>query len=142
VLVHIHRAGRRVEADGVEAQVAQIGLPTRCHEQLLGVDLLVVLGGDGTLLSVADCAGAADVDASGPRIRSPTSSTVTRTPKRDSAWASSAPIGPPPITTREPGTDSIRRTSRLVQYGVSASPSMGGAEGDVPGLSTTPRAAS
>ena len=63
----------------------------------------------------------------GPRIRSPTSSTVTRTPNRASAWASSAPIGPPPMTTSEPGTDSIRRTSRLVQYGVSASPSIGGA---------------
>ena len=80
--------------------------------------------------------------SSGPRIRSPSSSTVTRTPKRASPWASSAPIGPPPMTTSEPGTDSIRRMSRLVQYGVSASPSIGGATGAVPGLSTTPRFAS
>ena len=83
-----------------------------------------------------------DSGSSGPRMRSPTSRTVTLTPKRASAWASSAPIGPPPMTASEPGTDSIRRMSRLVQYGVSASPSIGGAEGEVPGLSTTPRAAS
>ena len=80
--------------------------------------------------------------SSGARMRSATSRTVTRTPKRDSACAISAPIAPPPMTISEPGTDSMRTMSRLVQYGVSASPSIGGAAGAVPGLSTTPRFAS
>ncbi len=80
--------------------------------------------------------------SSGARMRSAISSTVTRTPNRASACAISAPIAPPPITTSDPGTDSIRITSRLVQYGVSASPSIGGTAGAVPGLSTTPRDAS
>ena len=73
--------------------------------------------------------------------RSATSRTVTSAPKRRSAWASSQPIGPPPITAIEAGTSAILNTSRLVQYGVSARPSIGGATGAVPVLRTTPRAA-
>ena len=79
--------------------------------------------------------------STGPRMRSATSSTVTCTPKRENACASSAPIGPPPTTTSEPGASSARSTSRFVQYGVSASPSIGGAAGSVPVFSTTPFAA-
>ena len=50
-------------------------------------------------------------------------------------------MGPPPITTTEPGISVSRTASRLVQYGVSASPSIGGTAGSVPVLSTTPFAA-
>ncbi len=78
----------------------------------------------------------------GPRRRAATSSTVTFTPKRVKPWASSAPIGPPPMTIIDEGSSSARSTSRLVQYGVSASPSMGGAAGSVPVLRTTPLLAS
>ena len=42
--------------------------------------------------------------SSGARSRSATSSTVTRTPKRENACASSAPIAPPPTTISEPGS--------------------------------------
>ena len=59
----------------------------------------------------------ADSGSSGPRMRSRTSTTVTRTPNRAKAWASSAPMAPPPITTRLAGSSVSRITSRLVQYG-------------------------
>ena len=78
----------------------------------------------------------------GPRIRSATSTTVTRTPNRANAWASSAPIGPPPITIRLSGSSVRRITSRLVQNGVAARPSIGGTAGSVPALRITPRRAS
>ena len=51
-------------------------------------------------------------------------------------------MGPPPITASVAGTSVTFMASRLVQYGVSASPSIGGRAGSVPVLSTTPRAAS
>jgi len=66
---------------------------------------------------------------------------VTRTPNRENTWASSQPIGPPPSTTSEPGSSVTRTASRFVQYGVPASPSIGGTAGRVPGLSSTPRVA-
>ena len=79
--------------------------------------------------------------SSGPMIRSATSIRVTSTPKRAKVWASSQPIGPPPMTTRLSGSSVRRTTSRLVQNGVSASPSIGRTPGRVPVLSTTPRRA-
>ena len=66
---------------------------------------------------------------------------VTLAPKRENTCASSQPTGPPPSTTSDPGTSSTATASRLVQYGVSASPSTGGTAGSVPVLSTTPRRA-
>ena len=74
--------------------------------------------------------------------RSPCWITVTRTPNRAKTCASSQPIGPPPSTTSEPGSSVTCTASRLVQNGVSASPSTGGVAGRVPGLSTTPLLAS
>ena len=74
-------------------------------------------------------------------MRGPASSSVTRTPKRAITWVISAPIGPPPMTVRLPGRSVTCTTSRLVQYGVSASPSIGRRAGRVPGFSTTPREA-
>ena len=71
--------------------------------------------------------------------RGPCCTTVTRTPNRANTCAISQPIGPPPTTTSEPGSSVSCTASRLVQYGVSASPSTGGTAGRVPGLSTTPR---
>src|SRR3954454_12919657 len=59
--------------------------------------------------------------------------TVTRTPNRAKTWASSQPIGPPPSTTSEPGSSVTCTASRLVQYGVPASPSTGGPAGPGPG---------
>ena len=70
--------------------------------------------------------------------RSATSTSVTRTPKSAITCASSHPIAPPPITTRDDGSSVSFTASRLVQYGVSARPGMGGAEGAVPVLSTIP----
>ncbi len=78
--------------------------------------------------------------SSGASSRSATSSTVTCEPNRANAWASSQPIGPPPMTASEAGSSATFTISRLVQYGVSASPSIGSRAGDVPTLSTTPRA--
>ena len=63
---------------------------------------------------------------------------VTRTPNRAKTWANSQPIGPPPSTTTDAGSSVNATASRLVQYGVSASPGIGGALGVVPVLSTTP----
>ena len=72
--------------------------------------------------------------------RSAASTTVTSTPNRASAWASS-----PRWDRRRarPGCGQVGdlMTSRLVQYGVSARPSIGGTRGSVPVLRTTPRAA-
>ncbi len=89
-------------------------------------------------LAKTSATSAAPSGSTGPMMRSATSSIVTCTPKRENACDSSAPMGPPPITMSEPGRSSARSTSRFVQYGVSASPSIGGAAGSVPVLSTTP----
>ena len=64
--------------------------------------------------------------SSGPSSRSSASTSVTRVPNRANACASSHPIGPPPSTTSDAGASVCRITSRLVQYGVPASPSIGG----------------
>ena len=45
-------------------------------------------------------------------------------------------MAPPPMTTRRRGASVTRITSRLVQYGVSARPSIGGTRGSVPVLRT------
>ena len=51
------------EADTAALMPARAGRDVADKAALVArVDLIVVLGGDGTLLSVADCAGAADVD--------------------------------------------------------------------------------
>ena len=73
--------------------------------------------------------------------RSAASTTVTRTPKRANTWASShADRRRRRSRPARPGSSVSCTASRLVQYGVSASPSIGGAAGRVPVLSTTPRA--
>ena len=74
-------------------------------------------------------------------MRGAASTSVTVVPNRANAWASSAPIAPPPMTTIDAGRSAVASTSRLVQNGVSARPSTGGAAGEVPVLSTTPREA-
>ena len=96
---------------------------------------------------IPSCANtsASSADASGSLAgssRSPCWITVTRTPNRANTCASSQPIGPPPTTTSDPGSSVTCTASRLVQNGVSASPSTGGVAGRVPGLSTTPLLAS
>ena len=70
--------------------------------------------------------------------RSATSTTVTSTPYRAKTCANSQPIGPPPSTTSDAGRSVTVTASRLVQYGVPSRPSIGGAAGRVPVLSTTP----
>ena len=70
--------------------------------------------------------------------RSATSTTVTSTPYRAKTCANSHPIGPPPSTTSDAGRSVTVTASRLVQYGVPSRPSIGGAAGRVPVLSTTP----
>ena len=70
--------------------------------------------------------------------RSAISTRVTCTPNREKTWANSQPIGPPPSTTTDAGSSVSATASRLVQYGVSSRPSIGGAPGRVPVLSTTP----
>ena len=90
-----------------------------------------------TSVSTADASGSLAASS-----RSPCWTTVTWTPNRANTCASSQPIGPPPTTTSEPGSSVTWTASRLVQNGVSASPSTGGVAGRVPGLSTTPLLAS
>src|ERR1700722_18023134 len=45
---------------------------------------------------------------------------------REKNCASSAPTGPPPITTKLCGTLCVRVASRFVQYSIESSPSSGG----------------
>ena len=162
-LVDLDRAGGRVEADRLEPEVVEVGVrpaatssfskrrapgrPTATRE--LAVVVRHLRDGDaGQHLDALAREHVGDQRLR-PRARPgrgcgrPTSSTVTRTPNRASAWASSAPIGPPPMTTSEPGSgvdpqhvavgperrvrqpvDRRRRRARC------------------PGLSTTPRDAS
>ena len=91
--------------------------------------------------AIARATTSEDSGSSSARMRGAASTRVTVVPKRANAWASSAPIAPPPMTTIDAGRSAVSRTSRLVQNGVSARPSTGGAEGEVPVLSTTPREA-
>src|ERR1022692_4649177 len=69
------------------------------------------------------------------------STMVTRDPNRAKTCASSAPIAPPPSMTIDSGSSPVSITSWLVQYGVPASPGMGGMAGEVPVAMTIPRRA-
>ena len=51
------------------------------------------------------------------------------------------PMAPPPSTISDDGTSSAAIASRLVQYGTSARPSIGGMAGSVPVATTIPRVA-
>ena len=73
---------------------------------------------------------ALDSGSSGARIRSATSSTVTRTPNRENACAISAPIAPPPITISDAGQ--VAPAARRRGWSSTAcprGPSIGGADG-------------
>ncbi len=67
---------------------------------------------------------------------------VTEEPNRENTCPSSTAIGPPPMMARDAGASSVSMASRLIQYGVSASPGIGGTEALAPGLRTMPREAS
>ena len=67
-----------------------------------------------------------------PSRCSPRSTIVTCEPMREKNCASSAPTGPPPITTRLCGTLCVRVASRFVQYSTESSPSIGGIIGREP----------
>ena len=83
-----------------------------------------------------------DSGSSSARIRSATSRMVTCTPNRENACAISTPIAPAADHDQAGSAASLSCTaSRLVQYGVSARPGIGGTPGSVPVLSTTPRLA-
>ena len=84
--------------------------------------------------SISSLASGSSKDSS----RGSASITVTSVPKRAKTWASSAPMAPPPSTISDSGTRSAWTISRLVQYGVPASPSSGGMAGSVPVLITMP----
>ena len=73
------------------------------------------------------------------RIRSATSSTVTRTPNRENAWASSAPIAPPPMHDQR--ARQLRELRRRRGWSSTACPRArrsAGPTGSVPVFSTTP----
>ena len=89
-------------------------------------------------------AAAATSDDSGSSIASSLSlpsMIVTATPNRAMTWESSRPIAPPPSTSKVDGRDSASTASRFVQYGVPASPSIGGITATVPVAMTRPRLA-
>ncbi len=74
--------------------------------------------------------------------RPPRTTTVTSwLPRRRNAWASSQPTGPPPSTTRRPGTSVAAVAPRLSQGRASARPGTGGIWGELPVASTTARRA-
>ena len=53
--------------------------------------------------------------SSGERMRGAASSTETEVPNLANAWASSAPMAPPPMTIMLSGSSGVAKTSRLVQ---------------------------
>ena len=71
------------------------------------------------------------------RIRSPPSTSVTRTPNRTKTCAISTPTTPPPRITRLDGSSRVEVASRLVQYGTSSTPGMGGTNGADPAATMT-----
>ncbi len=62
----------------------------------------------------------------------PASITVTAAPSRRCAWANSMPTGPPPITTRCPGSTRLAKTVSLVKLGTVSMPGIGGTTGVEP----------
>ena len=72
--------------------------------------------------------------------RSSTSTTVTSAPSRRKAWASSTPIGPPPMTTSDAGIVSRSNASACVKKPASSRPGIGGIAARVPVAMTNLRA--
>ena len=122
-VVDLDGASGRVEADGLEAEVVEVGVAAGGDQQLVGAQLLAVGEGQGERAVARRRPGwSPRRSAPGcPRGRtrppaarrpparrpatdeSPCWTTVTCTPNRAKTWASSQPIGPPPRTTSEPG---------------------------------------
>ena len=71
------------------------------------------------------------------KILSPPSTSVTRTPNRTNTCAISTPTTPPPRITRLDGSSRVDVASRLVQYGTSSRPGIGGTNGDEPAATMT-----
>ena len=75
--------------------------------------------------SAADTTAAASTSSRG-RTCAPACTSVTTLPKRANDWASSVPMGPPPITSNRAGRSVSEKIDSLVSYGVSARPGIGG----------------
>src|SRR2546427_11008496 len=87
---------------------------------------------DLTVTGVQTCA----LPISAGTTRASASRTVTRTPSRANIWASSRPTALPPITTRDSGSCSNAIADALSRYPASASPGIGGAQGEEPVVTT------
>ena len=113
---------------------SRVNVPSACATEAMSTPVSTWMPSAANAFSSSSAASGSSCSSS----RSAASTIVTRTPNRAKTWANSQPIGPPPITTSDAGSSVSATASRLVQYGVSARPSIGGALGVVPVLSTMP----
>ena len=149
------RAGR--DADRLQAEPVHARAPAGGDEQAVAAQLAAVVERQDVVLAVAPRGGRVhaqeQLDAvarrtspsaspSGAGSRASTcpaaSARATSPPRRRTAWAISAPTGPPPSISRRRGTAFMPVTSRLVQTPSSSRrPGTGGMTGSEPVATTT-----